>query len=79
MVRGVVKGLGNLVDLLELNIEEESCLGWDVTGEATITICVVAGDVQSCLLAELHGGNTLIPTLNDFSNANGCDESTAAN
>jgi len=63
---------------LEFDVEEEVGSGWDVTRETTVTIGVITGDVQCSLLAKLHGGDTLIPSLDDLANSNGCDESTAA-
>jgi len=42
-----------------------------VAWESALAICEVAGDVQSSLLADLHGQNTLIPAFDDLADANG--------
>jgi hypothetical protein len=58
-----------LSDLLKLNIEDESRVGGDGTGEAASTVAVVRGDDKSSLLAKLHLDDTLVPTLDDLANA----------
>jgi len=67
-----------LVDLFELNIKEKRGVGRDVARESALAICVVARDVQSSLLADLHGQNTLIPAFDDLADANGGLEVAAA-
>jgi len=68
-----------LVDLLKLNVEDKISLSWDVTWETTVAIRKVTGDVQCGLLTDLHGGNALIPTLDDSTNADFCDKGSTSN
>jgi hypothetical protein len=51
----------HLVDLLELNLEDEIRVWGDKTGEALVAVRKVAGDVETCLLAQLHLHDALVP------------------
>jgi hypothetical protein len=51
-----------LVDLLELNLEDEVRVRGNKAGEALGAVREVAGDVETCLLSELHLHNALVPS-----------------
>jgi len=72
----------SLFDVLELNVEDEAGLWWNVTRETTVTIGVVAGDGQGGLLAESHTTvdteDALIPALDDLANTDASVEVATA-
>lgn len=57
-------------DSLQMNVEDEVRVGRDKIANRPVAISEVAGNIESGLLAELHGNNALVPTLDDLANTN---------
>lgn len=67
-----------LVDAEELNVENQSGVGGDEAGEASLAVAVVAADGENGPLAERQLGDTLVPALDDLADTNGGLEGLAS-
>ena len=51
----------------EFNVEDEGCIGWDNSGMASFSICIVRRTRQLSSLPHRHFGYTFIPASDDCS------------
>lgn len=66
------------MDLEQLNLEDEGGLGGNDGREAAGTVSKLVGDGETGLLANAELGNTLVPALDDSSDADlGLEGATA--
>jgi len=68
-----------LVDPLKLDIENQIRVGRNMSGKASVAISIVCSDVECRFFAKLHSGYSLVPALDDLTDANGGLERSSSN
>lgn len=58
----------HLLNLEELNVKDQSGVGWDA-GEALLAVGEVCGNCQSSFTTNGHACNTDVPTLDHFTSS----------